>query len=161
MDASAGDRALTPARPKDNDMHRSKLRIAILLAALTVAMGGLVLPGSPAMAAAACNGSGCTGRDPQAQGCSPDSRTIDEFTYLGARFELRYSPACFAAWTRVTSPTHFNTLFAQIRTDGNTVYGVQVTEGQHWTQMINFAHLVRACHAVWFDAAPNECTAFH
>jgi len=142
-------------------MSRPKVRIATLIAALVVAAGALFVPGSPASAAAACNGSGCTGHDPQAYGCSGDARTLDEFTDLGARYELRYSPSCFAAWTRVTSPTFFNTEFAQIRTDGNTVYGVQVTDGQHWTAMINFAHLVRTCNAVWFTASPTLCTNFH
>ena len=136
-------------------------RLLTLLAGLLLAVTGLVVaPASPALAAS-CYGSGCTGKDPQTQGCSPDGRTIDEFTDYGVRFELRYSPACFAAWTRVTSPVHFNTLFGQIRTDGNTVYGVQATQGQHWTKMINFAHLVRSCDAVWFDAPPTACTAYH
>lgn len=135
-------------------------RLLTLIAGLLITVGVLVIPASPAMAAS-CSGSGCTGKDPNAQGCSPDARTIDEFTYLGARFELRYSPACFAAWTRVTSSTHHNTLFAQIRTDGNTVYGVQVTAGQNFTRMINFAHLVRSCGAAWFDASPWVCTSYH
>lgn len=145
---------------KDVQMSRLKTRTASLLACLLIAVAGaVVVPASPALAA--CNAGGCTGRDPQVQGCSPSAITADEFSAFGARFELRVSYSCWAAWTRVTSPTHFNTMFAQIRNNGSIVYGVQVTEGQHWTKMINFDHLVRSCRAIWFDAGPTECTGFH
>lgn len=120
----------------------------------------------PAAAAAAvgCRAESCTGKSPYTQGCGATARTIDEFTYAGVRFELRYSPACRAAWTRVTAPRHSNTLFGQIRGGGH-VYGVQAKidrdGNQHSTRMIGTNHRVRTCRAVWFNARPNECTPFH
>lgn len=135
-------------------------RILALLIGLFIALATMVIPSNSALAVG-CTRAGCTGLDPNNQGCSPDARTIDEFTYSGARFELRYSPACYAAWTRVTSPVHFNTLFAQIRSSIGQVYGVQVLEGQGWTKMINFERLVKSCAAPWFDASPYVCTPYH
>jgi len=41
------------------------------------------------------------------------------------------------------------------------VYGVQATEGQHWTKMVSFGYWVKTCRATWFDADPVECTAYH
>ena len=49
-------------------------RLLTLLAGLLLAVTAVVVaPSSPALAAG-CYGSGCTGRDPQVQGCSPDAR---------------------------------------------------------------------------------------
>jgi hypothetical protein len=139
-------------------MSRFKTRVAAVLACVLVSIGVVAVPATPALAA--CYASSCTGLDPNNQGCSPDATTWDEFTF-GARFELRVSIACWAAWTRVTSPTHYNTIFGQIRSNNGKVYGVQATEGQHWTKMINFDNLVRSCRSGWFDGDPIECTAWH
>lgn len=135
------------------------LRPTAFLVALAVGGALMLLSASPA-SAAGCWGNSCTGKGPQVQGCATGARTIDEFSYLRVRFELRYSPRCHAAWTRVTSPQHHNTLFGQIRGGGH-VYGVQAVSGQSWTRMIGFNHRVRTCRAVWFNAQPNECTAWH
>jgi len=140
-------------------MSRLKTRVGTLLACVLVGVAAVTVPASPAMAAS-CYASGCTGKDPQVQGCSPDASTWDEFTY-GARFELRVSITCWAAWTRVTSPVHYNTIFGQVRANNGKVFGVQATQGQHWTKMINFDNLVRACRSIWFDADPIECTGWH
>jgi hypothetical protein len=141
--------------------RRIPRRLATFLAAIVIGAVAVLVPASPALAAS-CNASGCTGKDPQAQGCSPSATTIDEFSSFGIRFELRVSYTCWAAWTRVTSPQHYNTEFAQIRSQIGQVYGVQVLQGQGWTKMINFDQFVRACRSnVWFDAPPVECTPYH
>jgi Protein of unknown function (DUF2690) len=137
-----------------------RIRLMALVTALAVGAGTALASAAPAAAAPRCWSSSGTGENPQNQGCSRGSRTIDEFSYLGVRFELRYSDRCHAAWTRVTSRQHFNTLFGQIRGGGH-IYGVQATEGQHWTKMISFNYRVRSCRAVWFNAKPNECTTRH
>jgi hypothetical protein len=81
-------------------MHRRRL---VLLAALLM---GLVLAVAPAgrASAVACTWATCTGKDPQAAGCSPTGRTVREFTSVGVRVELRYSSTCHAALTRATKP---------------------------------------------------------
>jgi hypothetical protein len=51
---------------------------------------------------AACEGNGCTGRDPEAAGCARDAITarIAE-SPEGVIVELRYSATCRAAWGRI------------------------------------------------------------
>jgi hypothetical protein len=59
---------------------------------------------SAALAAVACTTTGCNGRDPQSSGCSADARTLDSGKAKnGIWIELRYSPACYAVWTRYES----------------------------------------------------------
>jgi len=141
-------------------MWRTKsARLLTLLVLVVLSTIAVVAPATPA-SAAGCNANGCTGKNPQVQGCSPTAYNLDEFSYAGIRFELRYSPACGAAWTRVTSLTHHNTVFGQIR-GGGYVFGVQAVEGQVWTKMISFNFFVKACRAIWFDAPAIECTAAH
>lgn len=54
--------------------------------------------------AVGCHGSGCDGKDPNVQGCSDDARNLDS-DYLDMLYvavaQLRYSPACNAAWIRI------------------------------------------------------------
>lgn len=143
-----------------------RMGTAVVTAALSTVLTGLATPA----AVAGCNGNSCTGADPQAMGCAADATTIDEFTY-SARFELRYSRACNAAWTRVTSNTTYNTIFAQIRgynsypagidAPANQVYGVQVVAGQTWTRMVSYQLWVRSCHASWFTGGARGCTGVH
>jgi hypothetical protein len=125
-----------------------------------------------AFSAASCYNTTCKGKDPSAQGCGADAYTLTEFTDWPFRVELRYSPACYAAWTRVSTPSgtpgsYCNTAFAQIRgydlsTDARKgVYGVQAAcPGQRYTAMWPFSDGVRACISYyWFDADPHVCTA--
>jgi hypothetical protein len=132
----------------------------MFLAAITIGAVAVLVPASPALAAG-CYASGCTGKDPNVQGCSPDAFTIDEFTDFGIRFELRVSYGCWAAWTRVTNSVHSNTVFGQIRSQIGQVYGVQAVQGQVWTKMINFDQFVKACDGPWFDSGTFNCTGWH
>jgi hypothetical protein len=157
---------------------RTKSRI--LAAAVAVALGAALAPsvGTPALAVG-CNASSCTGKDPNNMGCGSDARTIDTFS-LGADFyvELRYSPACYATWSRVTNTWYSNggsqNLF--VETDGspcnpnssstcNDVYEPQQAfYGTDWTNMVDFDDWVRACYVDWPGAPTNpisDCTAFH
>ena len=144
----------------------TRRRFVTVLTTLAVGAATVLAISPPAAAetAVGCRAESCTGKSPYTQGCGATAHTIDEFTYGGVRFELRYSPACQAAWTRVTTPRHFNTLFGQIRGGGH-VYGVQAKVdrdgNQHSTQMIGTNHRVRTCRAVWFDARPSYCSSFH
>jgi hypothetical protein len=135
------------------------IRLLTLITALLLGATTILVSATPA-SAAGCRAGSCTGKDPQVQRCAADAQTIDEFTVGRARVELRYSPRCHAAWTRVTSPQHYNTIFGQIRGGGH-VYGVQATQGQHWTKMIGRNHQVRACYAIGHTASPSGCTRWH
>ncbi|HEU0131067.1 MAG TPA: DUF2690 domain-containing protein, partial [Mycobacteriales bacterium] len=140
----------------------------------TVVYRGNGDPGSPdpAPVVPSCYGSGCTGKDPQAYGCEPDARTVDEFTaYASLRhYEMRYSSKCHAAWTRVVNPgpgCDYD-FHAQIRAyDSNDtflfMYEVRVPcpSGTAWTKMISYNTWVRTCEAYWQNFAPSECTEVH
>lgn len=127
-------------------------------------------PPRPAVisAAVACNDLSCKGKNPQTSGCNSDARTLQEFTYNIFRVELRQSDACWAAWTRITSPSNAagsacNTAFAQIA--GYTAadvfkgsYGKQaVCPGQTYTVMWPFSDFVRGCYGFYFSGA-EVCT---
>lgn len=85
-------------------------RFIVLIASTLVATSLLtgVAGYTPTAFAVGCTGSGCTGRDPNIQGCGNDARTVDSFmgnygSNLGESYiELRYSPACRSRWLRVT-----------------------------------------------------------
>jgi Protein of unknown function (DUF2690) len=133
-----------------------------------------------ASAATSCYATTCTGVDPQTSGCSKDARNIDEHSSGGGLvvYELRYSPTCYAAWTRIKAGPGV--------TNGGGVYGqilgfdcgtadttcLQVIEGRQaldnevtWTRMISFTYWVRSCHNyVHPRAQPNlntQCTGKH
>lgn len=71
------------------------------LFALLLGFAGVFASGGSAYAAS-CSYGGCTGKDPVAQGCGGDARTVA--TGGGSLIELRYSPSCRAYWTRKQGP---------------------------------------------------------
>ncbi|WP_418061906.1 DUF2690 domain-containing protein [Pimelobacter simplex] len=69
-------------------------------------------PRSAAAAAPSCTWTACTGRDPSAQGCEADARTVSSFSArwrsnvtAPAHVEVRHSNACHARWLRITAPS--------------------------------------------------------
>ncbi|HEU0130250.1 MAG TPA: DUF2690 domain-containing protein [Mycobacteriales bacterium] len=112
----------------------------------------------------------CTGKDPKAMHCDVDATTLEEWTD-GAHYELRFSNACYAAWTRVTTqvwqgPADCNSAYGQIRAYDREdrefgVFGVQAPcpgPDTAWTQMVGFGYYVRACQALNIDSYPTYCT---
>ena len=143
-------------------------KVTTTAAALLTA--ALVLPATPANAVG-CYSTSCSGKDPQTMGCASDAVTRTEISASGARFQMRYSPACNAAWTRTLSTEHFNTLFGQIisytcsaatASCRHGIYGAQVLEGTNWTAMWSFTYWVRTCYSTsWYNSEPNGCSAAH
>ncbi|TCO61987.1 DUF2690 domain-containing protein [Actinocrispum wychmicini] len=88
------------------------------LAALAIA--GVYTAAGPAGSASAsvgCHGSGCTGKDPEAQGCAADARTDQTVQPQPETYAyLRFSPACNAAWVKTVS-------FSREKPIHGTVYG--------------------------------------
>jgi Protein of unknown function (DUF2690) len=148
-------------------MHR---RRSVLLAALIM---GLVLAVAPAgrASAVACTWANCTGKDPQAAGCSSTGRTVREFTSVGVRVELRYSSTCHAAWTRATNPDACcNNHESQIRGYGTKatllkIYYKQFPwDGTNWTPMIGASSTMRgfrACEAYIETHDGLDCTTLY
>jgi hypothetical protein len=157
-------------------MHRRYARVLVaaglsLLLALALSPVGAGAAGSPTGARpAAAAGVGCdynrscTGKDPQAMGCSADAYTIDNVTPVGggSNVELRSSPACFAAWAR-----DLNDNFG-FSIQGSTTNGGQpiVTFGSAgpWTLAVSFKLWTRACArpaGYPMDQSTWTCTNWH
>lgn len=140
-------------------------RLRILIVGLVLAAGSLLALATPA-SAAGCYGASCTGRDPQAMGCSSGARTLDSFPVGGVLFELRYSPACNAAWTRANGGPA-NQFFAQIRgslsqSGYGPAIGTQVTTSSDWTGMYSYGLWVRACYSYYGETGTSTtCTVSH
>jgi hypothetical protein len=128
--------------------------------------------GGVSAAAVGCYNTSCKGQNPSTMGCGADATTLAEFTDRPFRVELRYSRACYAAWTRISSPSgtsgdSCNATFGQIRgydiyyDTRKGVYGVQAAcPGSRYTSMWPFSDGVRACVSyTWFDGEPAHCTA--
>jgi hypothetical protein len=167
-------------------MHsRWIVRLALLFSVLLVVAPGAALAqprsraaspeaaAAPQLAAVSCTGTACNGKDPQAQGCSPDGRTLEEFFTGYYRVELRYSNACAAAWTRATGACDAGCIqdhVAEIR--GYGTKGVllrkysQVTErnGSMWTKMIGNNTTIKgykSCISELFTGDIEDCTPLH
>ncbi|WP_433295961.1 DUF2690 domain-containing protein [Pseudonocardia sp. CA-142604] len=134
---------------------------------------------TPTALAATCQGPGCNYQDPMASGCTEDGRTIDSFVYEGANadlagtlMELRYSPACDAAWVRATGgtclPRDCGVVLEASRGSGSTdEYSLgNASGGANWTNLLSFRYYVRGCFAT-FDLSASTgyvlegCTSWH
>lgn len=73
-------------------------------AAPTPSPSRTVATSAPALPAGVkCSGAACTGKDPEAMGCSGQyAATVSTATVGAATIEVRYSKTCGAAWARVT-----------------------------------------------------------
>lgn len=143
-----------------------------LVAVLALCLAGLVATPQTA-SAAGCSGGGCTGRDPEVQGCAADAYTAAEYTTstpseMGSNFgvlrvELRHSNACRARWVRLSiSPTDWGCgggwqIRGRIRdfTAGDSQISLQIADktggcpSQWWTPMVGrttSSHHVQFCN---------------
>jgi hypothetical protein len=120
-------------------------KFAVLAAALLTGLGLVAAP-APAMAAS-CRASGCDGKDPQAEGCSPGAITLDDKYDGGYHLELRYSSACHAAWVRANSQGYWSQTgdFRLLRQSPSSLFRVTFgggESGQKWTRMYSFQYRV-------------------
>jgi hypothetical protein len=91
---------------------------------------------SPAYASTGCYGSGCNGKDPQAMGCSADAFTGASATSPDGRIvQLRYSPACGAAWGRLQSAYVGD--YVAVQSNNGAGYHYTYVDGSHtWAAMV-------------------------
>lgn len=111
-----------------------------------------------------CYGDDCADEDPVMQGCDNDAQTIETATnYRDADWELRYSPTCNAAWTRVTSNTPLDGYAHAVgyncedadETCVNWVESVSIPAGRSWTKMISgFNTKMGVCYGQTKDNKP-------
>jgi hypothetical protein len=129
---------------------------------------------APMARAASCYRSSCNGVEPQAAGCASGARNLTSFVYggsnqwlSGALLELRYSPACDAAWVRTTGGSCLGVwrpCSAGMQVSGGDEQGVNPGGRQNWSLMWSFRQYVRGCF-FGLDANGNEyrdgCTAWN
>jgi hypothetical protein len=168
-------------------MHRRWIvRLALLVSVLLIVAPGAVLAqprsraaspeaaAAPQLAAVGCTGTACNGLDPQTQGCSPDGRTLEEFSFGSYyRVEMRYSNACAAAWTRTTANCDAGCIqdeVSEIRGYGTKgvllrKYTKQtVRNGSNWTKMIGNNTVIKgykSCLSDLFTEIIVDCTPLH
>jgi Protein of unknown function (DUF2690) len=98
-----------------------RLKVTVLLTALLLAL--VLGPAGPA-SAASCKGATCQNKNPQTSGCAADAVDLADITDA-FRIELRYSPTCQAAWTRLTA------------VHSSAYYGVFIS----WTAAIDYGSI--------------------
>lgn len=81
--------------------HRAAKRLMKFAAAGTLVLGLAAVP--PPAYAVGCQDDGCAGKDPMVQNCDDDAVTLVAHYEYGqwVGFNLRYSQACNAVWTRI------------------------------------------------------------
>ncbi|MBS2539124.1 DUF2690 domain-containing protein [Catenulispora sp. NF23] len=140
---------LADRRPARRRALRLASRTSVTAAGLSMVLMALLVPvlggDSPAVSvglvktgpalnaevAPRCRGQLCAGADPQIANCGYDARTVTTRTLLGdtgplLNVQLRYSPACQAAWAKVADGR-----------PGDTV-SVQTAAGQQQSSMIHY-----------------------
>ncbi|MEV0726210.1 DUF2690 domain-containing protein [Micromonospora purpureochromogenes] len=151
------------------NLSQGTRRVAAALAALVLGTVVAVAAQEPAHAAG-CYRNTCNGQDPQAKGCANDARNLESFWYQGASpwlqntlLELRYSPACDAAWVRTTGGdclSSWRPCVSALQVSGGSEQWGGPSGGQKWTNMWSFRYLVRGCFRSGDDLHLDGCTAW-
>jgi hypothetical protein len=117
-------------------MRSSGRRFAALAVSAMTTVLMTVMPGSPAHASVGCYAAGCKGKDPQSMGCSTDAITGAQKTTADGRIvQLRYSPACGAAWGRLQK-SYVDDYVAVYSNNGLGYYYTYVDGSHTWTAMV-------------------------
>jgi hypothetical protein len=130
---------------------------AVLALAFVTTVPAAVVAG-PALAVG-CYRSSCNHYDPQTMGCSPDAYSLAVINPEGSYdVQLRYSPACGAAWARITNTGSGYPVYKYLKlqvwsakTGGTllwteTKYNEQLNNDQnYWTAMGSYQYWVQAC----------------
>ncbi len=142
-------------------LTKTKAALAVLLIGI-----GVMAPVNPANAAG-CWGQSCYGKDPEAMGCGGSTvRNLDQFEYEGrsVTVELRYSPNCYAVWTRYRNFWgHDGAVYTKsMSTEGMATRKefAQYREETGWTAMVSFTEKVRGCYTffIQYHGWETKCT---
>ncbi len=141
--------------------------------------GGQASPSGGGGGGASCVWAACNGRDPGAAGCGAGARTLERFADGPFLVELRYSPRCHAAWTRIGggvaehscngwTPSDFGVLDGSGDRRSVAVSAeVCAVGGTSYTTMLSFHYWVRACYALRPEGIGDvplqteRCTGWH
>ncbi|MEU7997061.1 DUF2690 domain-containing protein [Micromonospora sp. NPDC049060] len=155
--------------------ERAKRLLSVFAAVLALGTGLAVVAGPASPALAACSGSSCNGKDPNANGCTATTPSGAAFWHSSYSVEMRRSSNCAAIWTRVTIddylPTCCLSISISIERQLYTPYGYSRThyytkevgaglEGSWWTVMTQNTSddRHRSCERIGTSAW--DCTAW-
>ncbi|MEV6760732.1 DUF2690 domain-containing protein [Streptomyces sp. NPDC051105] len=107
-----------------------------------------------------CAGTGCTGKDAEAMGCSGDLVTTAKTATVGATtVEVRYSSTCGAAWGRITGASRGDsvrvTAGATTKTGDITAAGDTIA----YTPMVAVRDAAQAKACATLASGPTGCTS--
>jgi hypothetical protein len=143
--------------------RRSARNIGILFAAsiafplITATSASADTGAQPSTVTAACQGPTCEGKWPDQQGCDQDARTpVPAVHFKDLVLELRYSPACRAAWGRITSATPGDRVRIHSSDHSTDVREIAPGKTSTYTVMVNDAGLLAWASAR--DKETNETT---
>jgi hypothetical protein len=153
-------------------MSNHKRRLLSALMAIVVGSSLSTLTPQPGHAhPPTCYRSTCNGQDPADKGCDHDARNLESFRYQGSfdtlqgvLLELRWSPACDAAWVRTTDGYCFDVwipCYSVLQVQGGQEQIGSINTGHHWTNMWSFRSYVRGCFMTGYpDTRTDGCTAW-
>lgn len=138
--------------------------IVSAIGTLALVSTALLAPAISAEATAlACRGSSCTGKNPQAQGCSSGARVIGRVRPAGGgpQVELRNSTRCSAAWARIENANSNWRFKIQVR--GGTSYVANASMSYAaYTRMVGSSSAYRACVEIYDGHGGSwSCTGWH
>lgn len=135
--------------------------LRVVLAGLML-LTGVFAAGAPSAYAVGCYADTCYNKGPVAMGCTQDQRRISDPAYAG--LEVRYSPACNAAWAWSNQPPNFWAIYLTIeraRSDrivqARLSIEFDVDETSEWTNMFARGWYFRA---VWDDRMNDQYDSF-
>ncbi|WP_329005098.1 YjfA family protein [Kribbella sp. NBC_00709] len=134
------------------------MRFLKVLLAGAVMLTAVFALGVPSAYAVGCYAETCYNKGPVAMGCTADQRVISQPASSG--LEVRYSPACNAAWAWDNQAPHFWPIYLTIeraRSDkivqARLSIEFDVGEPTEWTNMFARGWYFRA---VWDDRVSDE-----
>jgi hypothetical protein len=136
-------------------------KIGMLLVAAAIALSIPLTGTTPAYASVGCYASTCNGKDPQGMGCYADAYTGSQVTAADGRvLQIRYSPACGAAWGRLLSSYVGD--YVSVQSVTGTIHDAYVSGTSTWTPMVDDHGTLtaRAYHATLCDC-PDAWTAWY
>ena len=138
------------------DKHRTgNLLIRIVMVLLMVLGTGVTAVATASPALAACSGSGCLGKDPNAQGCSASNIASTEMWYSSFSVAMRNSSGCRARWTRIVVDDYLPTCCSAI---GIAIEVEQYYQGRGWGPLYFYSKKVGAGLEgnYWTAMVPNN-----
>ncbi|MFF7467357.1 helix-turn-helix domain-containing protein [Streptomyces sp. NPDC008092] len=135
---------------------------ALGVGAVAWAYGGWHREPAPVPTSGTCRGQACTDRDAEQQDtdCWTDAGTRARREFAGRTVELRFSPACRAAWGRITAPGTGDRVWVDT-TDGRHQSRLVLVPGRYlYTLMIGVGRPSEARACVELPDGASACTGW-